>query len=302
MRVSYFFKNTKPFGRLVGVLFIYVACIFLTVPLASLTGLIHPAEDVDAARLELLSEGLAQLVVFLLSAILFVTLFCEHPREALGLRLQGRYWLLGLVGAVIIILLIPATDWLSVWNEKWTFGSQEETMRATAMEMKDKMLWLLSPTSAGDLLLQVFVMALVPAVCEELFFRGALQPTLQAVFRNSHVGILFTAIVFSLAHGDMYGFLPRLLLGLLLGYLYWGTGSLVVNVCAHFVNNMVVVVACHFYNTGVFALNPFEPIGLPWALTAGCSLGAILLFYLYFVKNPKNLPAETDSTPSAIGR
>jgi len=298
LKISSFFKDTKPLGRLLGLFLIFLACTVIAVPLAALPGIIKPAEEVGMARLELVSEGLSQLVIFMLAAWLFAKFFTESPRQALGLQARGRHWLLGLVGAATILLLIPSIDWLTAWNESWVFGPLDDSMRKTAEELNDKTLWLLSPSTVGDLLLQILVMAAVPALCEEMFFRGALQPIIQSLVRNSHAGILLTALVFSLAHGDMYGLLPRLLLGLLLGYLFWTTGSLAVSACAHFVNNAVFVAAGHYYNTGAFTFNPFEPVGLPLPPTLGCTLGAILLFFLYFVKNPRQTPGTTDSASS----
>lgn len=298
MTISSFFKETKPLGRLLALFFIFLACSLLASLFSVVPGFIKPAEVVDMARLELVTTGFAQMLLFMLPAWIFAMLFSDKPRQALGLNAQRRHWLLGFVGGVVILLFIPATDALSVWNGRWNFGILEESIRKVAEESQDQTLWLLSPLTAGDLLLQVVVVALVPAVCEELFFRGALQSTLQSLVRNDHIGILLTAVVFSLAHGDMYGFLPRLLLGLLLGYLFWMTGSLVVNTCAHFVNNAAVVVAYHYYNTGSLALNPFEPVGFPWTLTLGCTLGAILLFYIYFVKNRHLAYCNPDYAPS----
>ena len=298
MKISSFFKDTKPLGRLFALFLIFLACSLLASLISVVPGFIKTAEEVDMARLELVTTGFAQMLVFMLPAWIFVRLFTDNPRQALGLYSERQHWALGLVGVAVILLLIPVTDALSLWNGRWQFRPFEEAMRKVAAESQDQMLWLLSPLTVGDLLLQVVVVALVPAICEEVFFRGAVQLTLQSLLRNDHVGILLTAVIFSLAHGDMYGFLPRLLLGLLLGYLFWMTGSIVVSACAHFVNNAVVVVTCHFYNAGAFALNPFEPIGLPWTLTFGCTLGAIGLFYIYFVKNPHLTSRNPNYAPS----
>jgi membrane protease YdiL (CAAX protease family) len=168
-------------------------------------------------------------------------------------------------------------------------------MRDMTQKISQETLRLLSLTSGGDLVLQIVVVAMVPAICEELFFRGALQPVMQTLVRNEHVGVLLTAVIFSLLHGDIYGFIPRLVLGAFLGYLFWTTGSLVAGMCAHFANNLIVVVLNHLYNAGTISFNPFEPMGMPWVMTAGCTLGAILLFYIYFVKNLSNNNVQTPS-------
>lgn len=292
MTISFFFRDTKPFGRLVGLFLIFMACSFISIPLGMIGRLFPDMGEAGAIRLELVATALAQLVTFLLSAWLFAKLFCEKPSQAMGLRCQGRYWLLGLVAVAIILLLVPVIDWITAWNDSWTFGPLEESFRKTADTLKDMTNRMLSLSSPGDLLLQIVVVALVPAVCEELFFRAILQPTLQSWVRNGHVGILLAAVIFSLAHGDLYGFLPRFVLGVVLGYLFWFTGSTVVNAMAHFVNNLSIVILYHLYNTGRVGISPTEPFGFGWELIVPCTLGAILLFYIYFVKNEKIEPSD----------
>lgn len=301
MNISSFFKDSKPFSRLLGLFFVFLACSIVAVPFSFLPDWVGTSDEAVAIRIKLLSSGLLQMVSFMLAAWLFAKLYTDSPARALGLRRQGRQWVLGLVGAVTIVLLIPITDWLTVWNESWAFGPIEDALRQTVQEVKAAMTDMLSLTSPCDFALQILVVALVPAVCEEMLFRAALQPTLQALVCNNHLGILLTAVVFSLAHGDLYGFLPRLLLGVLLGYLFSTTGSLVVSACAHFVNNLVVVTAFHFYNRGVITFNPLAPLALPWALTLGCTLGAILLFYLYFMKKGSQNIGNTDSVNLTTG-
>lgn len=301
MNISSFFKDSKPFSRLLGLFFIFLACSIVAVPFSFLPDWVGNSNEAVAIRIKLLSNGILQLVSFMLAAWLFAKLYTDSPARALGLRRQGRQWILGLVGAVTIVLLIPITDWLTVWNESWTFGPIEDAMRQTAQDVKAAMTDMLSLTSPGDFALQILVVALVPAACEEILFRAALQPTLQALVRNNHLGILLTAVVFSLAHGDLYGFLPRLFLGVLLGYLFSATGSLVVSACAHFVNNLVVVIFFHFHNTGAINIDPMAPLALSWTLTLGCTLGAILLFYIYFVKKCSQDIGNADSANLTTG-
>ena len=285
MQVSVFFKNTKPWGRLFALGFIFVVC--------SLMASLFPLPSIDetatasAIREHLAGSALVQLVVFLLSANLFAILFHGTPKTFFQLASQGRHWFLALVAVLVWILLIPAIDWLAMWNDTWYLGPMEEPMRKMSHDMLVSTERMLSLTSTGDLLLQIVVVAFVPALCEEVFFRGALQPTMQSLTRNGHWGIVLTAVIFSLAHGDMFGFLPRIVLGLLLGYLYYQSGSMIVNVSVHFFNNMVIVVAYHFFNTGYLAFSPADALRLPCVLTIGCTLGAILLFYIYFMKSKK---------------
>jgi membrane protease YdiL (CAAX protease family) len=86
-------------------------------------------------------------------------------------------------------------------------------------------------------LANIFVIAVLPALGEELFFRGVLQPFATKLVRNSFWGIFITAFIFSAIHFQFQGFIPRLALGVMFGYLYLWSGSLWVPIAAHFVNN-----------------------------------------------------------------
>ena len=80
-------------------------------------------------------------------------------------------------------------------------------------------------------------MALVPALAEEFFFRGAIQHFLSSVLKNKHIVVIITAFIFSVIHFQFYGFIPRFLLGIYLGYLAIWSGKLFLPILAHFMHN-----------------------------------------------------------------
>ena len=284
--ISLFFRDTKPFPQLVGLFFLFLLGFILATGIQMLlpVGYDSPA----AIRLGLILQSVAQLLLFCLPAVLFVALYKGRMAPYLRLDFSGRKWLLAGVAMVIFLLLVPINDWITWWNDQWNLGPLEDTMRKMSDTSKHTIEKMLSLTSFGDLLLQLFVIALVPAVCEELFFRGALQQTISQWFGNTHGAIVATALIFSLAHGDLYGLVPRFVLGLLLGYLFCLSGSILVNVCAHFFNNALVVLLYFFYHKGVLASSPDSPLSVPWFTTLLCTLAAVVLFGLYFVKKGKN--------------
>ncbi len=232
------------------------------------------------------------MLMFFLPAWLFAVLFHGGAASYHKLYADGRYWLLGLIAVVVFLLLMPLNDFLTWWNSSWHFGALENLLRSYADAATGTVEKLLSLTTTGDLLLQLFVVALIPALCEEFFFRGAIQQTLQRWFGNVHAAILVTALFFSLAHGDAYGLVPRFLLGLVLGYLFFLSGSMVVNVCAHFFNNAIVVVMYYLFHVGVLSQSPADPLRLPWLTVLLCTLAALLLFIVYFVKKPSKRQAK----------
>jgi membrane protease YdiL (CAAX protease family) len=85
------------------------------------------------------------------------------------------------------------------------------------------------------------LLALLPALFEEIFFRGALQPIMVKLTRNAFWGILLTSVLFSIAHGSYYGFLPRAFLGFMLGFVFYYGKNIWLNISIHFLNNAVAL-------------------------------------------------------------
>lgn len=117
--------------------------------------------------------------------------------------------------------------------EDWMRNSEDNATRLIEkfMEMKN----------IGDLLINIFIIAIMAAVSEELFFRGVLQRLFKEWIGNIHISILITAILFSAWHMQFFGFFPRMLLGVFFGYLLHWSGSLYLPILAHFTNNATAV-------------------------------------------------------------
>ena len=200
---------------------------------------------------------------------------------------SGRNWLLGLAGVVVLMLLMPLTDWLSVWNDGWHWSGMWEAVERELRRVGEMSQTMVELTLREcHPLLSLLCVALVPAICEELFFRAGVQNLLQRWFKNLHAAVWVTAALFSLAHGEVFAFLPRFLLGALLGYLYVGGGSLVVNVLVHFVNNAIVVIL-FWLATPESGFDPMAPLGVGWTVTLACSLAAVMLMVVTFGKGLK---------------
>jgi membrane protease YdiL (CAAX protease family) len=188
---------------------------------------------------------------------------------------------------VVLMLLMPLTDWLSVWNDGWHWSGMWEAVERELRRVGEMSQTMVELTLREcHPLLSLLCVALVPAICEELFFRAGVQNLLQRWFKNVHVAVWVTAALFSLAHGEVFAFLPRFLLGALLGYLYVGGGSLVVNVLVHFVNNAIVVIL-FWLATPESGFDPMAPLGVGWTVTLACSLAAVMLMVVTFGKGLK---------------
>ncbi len=102
---------------------------------------------------------------------------------------------------------------------------------------------------AGDLVLNLFIMALLPAVGEELFFRGTFQKVLFRLSNSPWLSILISSAVFALLHGTIFKIVPILTLGSMLGTIYHYTRHLWYTIIIHFLNNGFAVFAVYYSST-----------------------------------------------------
>jgi membrane protease YdiL (CAAX protease family) len=126
--------------------------------------------------------------------------------------------------------------------EQWMRDSEERAALVTQKFLKMDHL--------GDLFTNLLLIAVIPALGEELLFRGVLQKQLSKWTGSVHWGIFISAVLFSALHMQFFGFFPRLFLGMLFGYLLVWTGSLWVPILAHLVNNALAVTASYFIGKG----------------------------------------------------
>lgn len=115
---------------------------------------------------------------------------------------------------------------------------------------------LLVMNGPAELIFNLVIIALLPALAEELIFRGVVQTTLEKWLGNPVKAVWIAAFIFSFIHFQFEGFLPRMVLGALLGYLFYWTRNLWIPIFAHFINNGVQVLAAYWYPEQLEALEP----------------------------------------------
>jgi len=118
----------------------------------------------------------------------------------------------------------------------------------------------------------LFMIALIPALGEEFLFRGVLQRIFGEWFKNPHLAVWLAAILFSLAHYQFLGFMPRIILGALFGYIFLWTGNIWMPILAHFVNNTVGVIYYYLFSQGKIGVDPQQIVILACSKTRYSSL------------------------------
>lgn len=184
--------------------------------------------------------------LFIIPVFLFARLCDNSPSQFLGLKsTQSLYFILGII---IMITALPFVDWTGTVNHqlipettsigKWMKASEESAGKQIGLMLKGN--------KVQDLFLNLLFIAAFAGVGEELFFRGVLQRLFIKLFKNVWLGIIVTAIIFSAIHFQFYGFIPRFILGILLGLIYWYSGSLWPAIIAHFMYDGFAVVMIWF--------------------------------------------------------
>ena len=231
-----------------------------------------------------IAQGLSSIFMFVVPPIVYYYVTrMKHQMYDLGFRKPANPWWLIIIGVVLMFISLPVTNQLTRWNEAMSFGGVFEKLEEylkmleeTAAATTEKML---NVDTIGGLLLNLLVIALIPAVGEELTFRGVLQQGLMRRVKSPHVAILLSAAIFSFIHFQFYGFLPRMFLGILLGYMFYITRSLWTSIAMHFVNNGTAVVLYYLNNKGIIDIDPehFGEMQYSWLITISFVVTAALI-------------------------
>lgn len=151
-----------------------------------------------------------------------------------------------ILAALIAVSLIPINNFLAELNTSLHFPESmsafEHSLRASEKSAEVLTYAFIKADGLGMLFINLFIMAVIPAISEEFLFRGALQRIFTEWTKNAHWGIIISAFLFSAVHFQFFTFLPRFVLGIVFGYLLLKTGSIIIPIIAHFVNNAMAVI------------------------------------------------------------
>ena len=206
-----------------------------------------------------LMQTFSAIGLFIAPVIASAFLFDVNPLAWLKLNVPPKAIQILLV-LLTILISGPVINYMMELNKHlslpYTLKSLEEWMKNSEDQADELTKVFLEVSGAGGLLVNLFVIALLPAIGEELLFRGGVQKLLIEATKNKHAGIILAAIVFSALHLQFYGFLPRMILGIYLGYLVLWSGSLWLAIIAHFINNAGAVILFFLQKRGQLSFDP----------------------------------------------
>jgi uncharacterized protein len=209
------------------------------------------------------------------------------------------------IGLVIILAfcLFPITGFTGQINSAMhlpgSLSGVEQWMIRQENKADDLLELLIVADTFPAMLLNLVMIAVLPAIAEELIFRGVFQKIFYKLFRSGHLAIWFSALIFSTIHFQFFGFIPRLILGLVFGYLFYWSGTLWLPVISHFVNNAVPVVLS--YIQGVEKLKvPVDVPLLHQGLILPLPVITALLIMFYFRNKRKDSDFRISSRQTVV--
>jgi uncharacterized protein len=291
------FRDIHPFSRLIFSLFIILVCflVFLAlsviaaIPIFGLDAVMNMASMSDLSNPETIRllkffQVVQSFGLFIIPPIILASMF--HHSIAGYLFLDRKVTpLSSLLVIALIFFALPVINFTGELNNQMHFpewaSGVEDWMKNAEERAEELTKAFLKVENIGGLMFNLFMIALLPAIGEELLFRGVIQRIFTEWTRSHHWGIWISAILFSALHIQFYGFIPRMLLGVLFGYLLVWSGSIWLPIIAHFFNNAFAVIAMYLIDRGI--VNPeLEEIGAGAEsyYAAFLSLGMVILLIL----------------------
>lgn len=187
------------------------------------------------------SQTLGTIFMFLLPVVLYARICHVKAMKHLGFR-NTVNWKQAALAMLIMLASLPGVDLLQELTRMLPWSKETLQKFTAAEDMYFKTVAVIARMdNLWDYIISVLVIALVPAIVEEVLFRGGVQNLLSRWFKMPIVAIAITSILFSAVHGSYLGFLSRFALGFVLGWMYYRTGNIWLNILAHFFNNAAAV-------------------------------------------------------------
>jgi len=306
------FKDASHFVKLIFILFailigfvvfmmlgLAIAIPVFGIDLVTFSEALDPSKPENINLLKFL-QSMYSIGLFAFPPILVALFFSGKIWHYLKLNIAPNI-LLVILSTMIVIVAFPFINFLLELNENIHLPESlkvfEETMKQLEGEAQRTTEAFLSTNSFSVYLVNILVLAVIPAFGEEFLFRGVFQRLFHEWFKNIHIAIWFSAFLFSAMHMQFYGLIPRMVLGAFLGYLFYWSGSLWLPIIAHFLNNAFAVTA--FYLNGDIAEGA-ETIGTGEGATlqvfVSILLVSVLIYSFYRIAKEKKLKLELSNT------
>ncbi|MCF6241578.1 MAG: CPBP family intramembrane metalloprotease [Bacteroidales bacterium] len=267
-----------------SVIGLLVAIPIFNIDISNLAAVMNPGNPENTAFMKYF-QSITSIGIFVFPPFLIAYVLSKEPLSFLSFKNSSAIQIY-ILTIVLTVFSLPLINVLAEWNAKL---SLPESLSGLELFMKESEANAEKITKlflqAGNiyvLSLNIIVIALIPAIGEELLFRGVFQNLFSGWTRNKHLGIWLAAILFSAIHIQFYGFVPRLFLGALFGYLLMWSGNIRLPILAHFVNNAFAVIAYYLMDKSVIETSP-DDIGTGATALPQVALSLFLLISSLYI-------------------
>lgn len=273
------FKSVNIFQQFLLLLGFMLLGLFISSELSASLG-------TDLTRSKVLITSVFQnIFAFILPAVILPLMSRRKVGEWLHLG-AGKGTAISYLGILVMfIVALPAMHALIDANEAITFPASMSELEHTLRTWEDmgarSSQLILESDSIWSMLVTVGAVGILTGLGEEFFFRGGIQNILTRNGIGPVTSILVTAAIFSAAHFQFFGFIPRMALGAWFGWLYWRYGSIWPAVTAHAINNSVVVIASMGIEQGWLPAD-FEMFGVPVNMYTPVIIASLVMMTVTF--------------------
>lgn len=297
------FRGMKPFSQLLFSGFVIIVCflaflvlsLVIAVPLFGLDSMmsipsINDLENPESVNIMKYFQVVQAIGLFIVPPFILGFLFFGSIKRYLYLNQKTAFSSFLLV-IILVIFASPFINFLGELNAQMHLPNWLSGVESWMKDSEDKAEMLteafLNVNTTGELLFNIFMIAFLPAIGEELLFRGVIQRIFTNMTKSHHWGIWISAILFSALHMQFFGFFPRMVLGVLFGYLLVWSGNMWLPITAHFINNGVAVVSWYMVNKNLISPE-IENIGTTSESYYWVVISIILVFLLSWLIKREN--------------
>jgi membrane protease YdiL (CAAX protease family) len=223
-------------------------------------------------------------IPIMVAALLFAYFIVKDPEAYLKNNLKFT-WVLPIIIFCVMLISSPLIEFLSSINQKLQLPSflagLEQWMRNTEEQAEKVTAILLQMKTIPSFIFKLLLVGLFTSIVEEFMFRGCIQTIFFKWTKNKHAAVWITAALFSAFHMEFFGFLPRMMLGVLFGYFVLWSGSIWTAVWAHFINNGTAVVVSYLFQNKMIKINPEDQHIFNWTSYLFSLIIVLFLLYLY---------------------
>lgn len=267
-----------------SVLGLLIAVPVFNIDISNIAGFMN-AENPENIAFMKYFQSITSIGIFVFPPFLIAYVLSKEPLNFLQFNNKSTIQIY-IITATLTIFSIPLINFLAEWNAKMSLPeslSQLEFFMKESEANAEKITNLfLQADNIYALSVNIFVIALIPAIGEELMFRGVFQKLFIGWTRNKHLGVWLAAILFSAIHVQFYGFIPRLFLGVLFGYVLLWSGNIYLPILAHFINNSFAVIAYYLMHQSLIDSTP-DNLGTGETALSQVALSLFLLIASLFI-------------------